>query len=277
TDPGTASAATAPELAWPTMDLETTALEPWEARGTIRITWQDDLMAAYVQNEDAMPTYYLRDGDQYYTSQTLMGWTLHDRTSLEASSPRAYRYLTWDLPALATDASPDATDDGLALQAPTTFRGRTETTTLRVQHDGTTVTGATVETPFDPESPYTLHPATDALPFSARAPAGALPSATVEDKDEDARQGHARIIGWLDAYARQNAGRVPDQVTPQALAVQRLTQAWPTNPYAGTPMTNDHASGHFTWTRCSDTDAVYMGYGWDGSPIGASYGNGCAQ
>src|SRR6185369_13147329 len=100
------------------------------------------------------------------------------------------------------------------------------------------------------------------------------PADEVARLDAEARQGHAAILGWIHQYKDQ-LGSLPQDVSSQGLAVQRLDKPWPTDPYDGQPMRNQLASGEFGWSWCSGQDASFHGYGWDGAPLNEDFGRGC--
>jgi hypothetical protein len=153
---------------------------------------------------------------------------------------------------------------------------------VTVQHDGAGgarpahATQVRIATDLDPESPYTLVPSNATLPFALVAPSAWKTQDDVSRLDAQARDGHAAILGWTESYLKQN-GRLPTDLTKDSLVLQRGLAPWPGNPYDGTDMRNQVASGHFQWLRCSDQDAVFHGFGWDGAPLSRTFGTGCTR
>lgn len=262
-------------LRFPTMDLATVPQESYEARGILRVGWANGLMGVQTQREDGMPRWAVRDGATLYTTQAGMGWTTWVLQDYVAQRPRGYRFLAWDVPDLLAHAT-SAKDSGSHLDASASFAaaGHTAQATIAVEHTGILVSKATVTTAEDPESPYTLTPTTAGLDFPLQVPAKARPVGEVQALDAQARDGHVAILGWIQKYKDQ-VGRLPQDVSDQGLAVQHVGQAWPASPYDGQPMQNQEASGHFRWRFCSDQDAAFSGYGWDGAPLNQSFGRGC--
>lgn len=273
--PGPGSAAV-PELHFPPMDLATVPLEPFEARGIMRVAWEGGLMGVQTQREAGMPRFAIRQGDTLFTTQAQMGWTQWALADHVAAHLRGYRYLAWNVPDLLARAT-EVSDSGGHLEARSTFRvgARTATATLVVEHEGGEVRRAVVTTPEDPESPYTFTPAPAGLDVPLRVPERARPVAEVQELDARAREGHVAILGWIQKHKDQ-LGRLPQDVSDQGLAVQHVGAPWPASPYDGAPMRSQVASGHFEWRYCSDRDASFSGFGWDGAPLNQSFGRGCA-
>ena len=266
--------ASVPFLELGTMELKTTPVEAFEATGPIRLTWHGGLFAAFVALEDRMDHFVVVQGGDVFSSNLQMGWVHHPLPAYTELN-RNYRYLVWDVATLLAHVeSVEATPDGFQAVANIQVGDAPTTVRLTVSHAGAQVSRIIIETGLDPESPYTLAPSSAALPFDVRVPAGAKEADDVVAGDTAARSGHAQIIGWIRQYKAQ-IGRVPDTVDANTLAVQRLGAAWPQNPYAQRDMQNARVSGDFTWARCSDQDASYIGWGWDGSPVGDSFGRGC--
>jgi len=264
-----------PALDFVPMSLETVPLEPAEGRGVIALAWDAGRMAVATHNEGGMPAQAVRDGATLYTTQAGMGWTRWDLDAYTVSSPRGFRYIVWDLPALLAHATvTSASPTRFTATAPVTVSGRASEVAIAVNHTGPAIADAQLRTPLDPESPFTLRPLGHALPFAAAVPSPARPADEVARLDGAARDGQARILGWIQSYKDQT-GRLPQDVSADGLVVQRLGQPWPSDPYDGKPMANQVASGHFQWLRCSDADASFHGFGWDGAPLNQDYGTGC--
>ncbi len=270
-----------PELTWaPTYTVTTTPLEPFELQGTNVFGYdatRPSNRALFVQNEDDMARRNVRVDGTWYTTDEGRGWTRYaNQVDLDASS-RAHRIQTWDLRGLVESASTaEWTGYELLTSTRVTANGRTETVTVHAALDGGRVVSASIDSPFDPESPYTVV-AGGTLPFSIRAPATAtLTRSEANDGDATARSRHAQIIGWIDDY-RTQTGALPRSIDAQTLAVQRLGAAWPTNPFSNEAMRDADSSGHFIWKYCSAQNASYRGLGWDKSPIGESFGTGCSN
>lgn len=267
TGPGTASEDRVP---WPeTVEIETTALEPFELRGAIRMAWDQDRAGLFVESEDDMFVQYLRDGDTWYATSEGRGWLRFDE-AFDASSTRAYRPLVWDVPSWAGD--PAAT----VLETDIIYRGEASPVTLAIHRENGGFMNATVTTPLDPESPYTLHPTDESLPFPMAVPDESITPAEENEQDQVARDRHVQIVQWLRDHQEQR-GSVPEEVDQNSLALQRLGTPWPVNPYDGEPMRDSDESGHFVWRWCSGSDATYIGYGWDVSPVSDTFGQGCQE
>lgn len=251
-----------PELEFVGFQIETTPFEPFEQAGDNHVGYAGELVGFYASNEDAMPRYAIIAPGGIYTSDFLMGWTEYaDIKNVEAL--RSWRYDAWDIRGLVERG----TYDGEAFQGKITVRGTTSDYVV-------TVDPWIIDGDFEPEIPYTLTPEPVTLPFPLRVP-NAMTLNEQSQPNELSRDNHVQIIQWLQAYAEQNAGGVPDEVTPSALTLQRLGSPWPINPFDGQGLANREESGHFTWKKCSAGDAIYLGYAWDGSPIGESFGSGC--
>lgn len=260
------------------MSLETVPLEPFEARGILAVQWNGDLFAVSTQREGGMPAMAVRDGATLYTSQTGLGWTTWDLARYTQEQGRGFRYLAWDVRQLLEDATLVRQSAG-SFEAESSYvvRGEVVPAVLTVTHDGSRVQQIVVATPADAESPYTLRPQGQGLGFPVAVPGQALPADEVMSKDGAARDSHARILGWIDQYRQfpANLNRLPDQPSADSLALQRGNTPWPTSPYDGLAMGNQLKSGHFVWTKCSDTDATYQGLGWDTAPLSRTFGRGC--
>lgn len=269
------ASAVAPQLDFAPMSLQTVPLEPAEGRGVLTLAWDAGRMAVSAHNEGGMPPQAVRDGATLYTTQAGMGWTRWDAQAYADSSPRGFRYLVWDVPALLHGASVKVESaTRFTATASVTVQGRASAVDVAVNHTGPAIVDVQVRTALDPESPYTLRPLGHALPFAAAPPAVSRPSDEVARLDAAARDGHAHILGWITSY-RDQTGRLPQDVSADGLVVQRLGQPWPTDPYDGQPMANKVASGDFQWLRCSDADGSFHGFGWDGAPLNQDFGKGC--
>lgn len=266
----------APALSFGTMTLETVPLEPWEARGVMQLQWTGQDFAVWTQGEGGMPQRAVRVGDTLYVSDTGMGWTAWDLQDYAAAEGRGFRYLAWDVVRLLQDATVTAVEDGL-VEAAARFeaRGQGHETGLVIHHEAGVVRSVVITTTADLESPYTLTSTTMPLPFAAVRPAGAVSQADVVALQDESSYNHAKIIGWIDEYVA-TLGRTPTDVDADGLALQRLEESWPVNPFDDRPVEAKQASGHFAWRVCTPQDAQYTGYGLDGEILGKSYGRGCA-
>jgi hypothetical protein len=264
-----------PTLHFPPMDLATVPQEAFEARGILRVAWENGLMGVQARREEGMPLFAVRQGGSLFVTQAQMGWTQWALPDYVGARLRGYRYLAWDVPDLLAHATQVA-DSGGRLTATASFQvvGRTAQATITVEHEGAEVRKAVVATAEDPESPYTLTPAPAGLDFPLQVPSPSRAAAEVARLDGQAREGHASILGWIQKYKDQ-LGRLPQDVSDQGLAVQHVGSPWPASPYDGQPMRNQVASGHFQWRFCSDQDGSFSGFGWDGAPLGQSFGRGC--
>jgi hypothetical protein len=264
-----------PTLTFPAMDVETVPLEPWEARGQIAVAWDMGVMAVSSVGEGGMPAMAVVDGQLLYTSDFGMGWTKRDLRAYVDEAGRGVRYLAWDLPSLLELAGEGTVEPGRVEAAATLAAGGTDhPATIEVHHTGGLVTLATVTTDADPESPFTFRPRATPFPFPVDRPALSLAPDEVLDGDAAARDGHVRLLSWIKAY-QQQTGRLPAEATPDSLVLQRLGEEWPENPYSGEPMRDRQSSGDFSWTTCGERDGVFYGFGWDGAPLGETFGAGC--
>ncbi|MEA3166529.1 MAG: hypothetical protein QOJ26_1401 [Thermoplasmata archaeon] len=275
---GPAEAPPAPDVEFGAMSLETVPLEPFEARGVIRVAWAGDLFAVHTKGEGGMPAMAVRQGSVLYTTETGMGWTSQDVTAFASSSVRGFRYLAWDVPALLEEGRVTSVSEG-RFEAESDFNDRNgpQTAGIVVLHDGHTVTEARVTTAADPESPYTLRPAAG-FPFPVAVPSPSRPVAEVLRMDATARDVHAGVLKLVADYSRNHAGSLPDRLDPDALRVEMLASgaSWPEGAYDGQPLHEASASGQFHWVHCALNDGVYEGYGWDGAAVRYAFGRGCA-
>jgi hypothetical protein len=268
--------AAVPALDFGAMSVTTVPVEPADRRGAIAVAWQDGLMAVATSNEGGMPAQAVVDGGRLYTTQAGMGWTQWLLADQVATSPRGFRFLALDAPRLLAGAHvSDATATWFRAAASYDVGHHLEAVTLEVNHTGPAVADVRILAPQDPESPYTLRPLGHAFPFAVAVPTPVRPAAEVERLDAQARDGQAQILGWIRQY-RDQTGTLPQQATPDSLALQRLGAPWPTDPYDGQPMADRQASGDFRWLRCSDADGSFHAFGWDGAPLNQDFGRGCA-
>jgi hypothetical protein len=129
-----------------------------------------------------------------------------------------------------------------------------------------------LETPLDPAAPFTFtREEPRAVPLDGEP---ALEPAAVLQGDARALQGHQSILSWARQY-REQLGSVPDDLTPQTLALQSLGRSWPTSPYDDQPMRGGGAMGHFVWQKCGPDAAEFKGKGWDGATVQQTFGAGC--
>lgn len=265
-----------PQLTFGAMSLQTVPLEPWEARGVIQLQWTAQEFAVWTQGEGGMPQRAVRVGDDLYTSDLGMGWTLWDLDAYVAAEGRGFRYLAWDVRGLLADATVTRVGDGV-VEADSSFtaRGARHAVALSIEHEAGAVRSVVITTPADLESPYTLTATAAPLPFSGKPPANAVDEGRVGALQDAASGNHARIVAWIDEYVT-TLGRVPTSVNADALALQRLEEPWPTNPFDGRAVEAQAASGHFAWNVCTAQDAQYRGFGLDGEILGKSYGRGCS-
>ncbi len=252
-----------PALTFEGFKVETTPFEPFEQAGENHIAYAGDLFGIYASNEDGMARYTIVSEDTVYISNFLMGWTAYPRD--EAPGGRAWRLDTWDVRGLIENGQYDGTG----------YVGDIEVRGTVSQYTVTTEPWQIVGE-FEPELPYTLTPETNELPFQLSIPNGAMTESQLAAAADVVRGNHATILGWLNDYVTANNGNVPQNVDADTLFVQRLGASWPQNPFDRAGVQNLEESGHFGWFRCNARDAVYLGYGWDGSVLGTSYGAGCS-
>ncbi len=269
----------APAVEFGTMALETVPLEPFEARGILRLSWSDDLFAVHTKGEGGMPAMAVKQGHVLYTSETGMGWTQRDAVAYSESSVRGFRYLAWDVPALLEAGHVTLVTQG-GFDAESTFPGRggAQAASIHVVHSGREVAEVTVTTPADPESPYTLRPTTDTFPFPVAVPASFRTADEVFRMDATASTGHAQVLDLVAAYSRNHAGGLPDRLDADSLRLELLASgaSWPTGAYDGQPLHESATSGQFHWVHCALSDGFYEGYGWDGASVRYAFGRGCA-
>ncbi|HUR61080.1 MAG TPA: hypothetical protein VM286_01780 [Candidatus Thermoplasmatota archaeon] len=266
-----------PNLSFPPMALATVPLEPLEGRGTLELGWQDGLFAVRARNEGGMPAMAIRDGDRLFLSQTGMGWSAWDLADYVARSPRGFRYLAWDVPALLAMSEPTGGAGRLEARTSLVVEGSSHAVALEVEHAGGEARKVVIRSDLDPEAPFTLTPLGHAFPFPVATPTALRPIADVVELDGKARESHVALLQLVNAYAKNHAGTLPQDLDRQTLQVELATSGatWPQNPYDGAPLAPRDESGHFQWVRCSLTDGHYIGNGWDGPLLDYPFGKGC--
>lgn len=264
-----------PALTFGSMTLATVPLEPWESRGILQVQWTAEHFAVWTKGEGGMPQMAVRAGDVLYTSDTGMGWVRWDIDAYVTAQGRGFRYLAWDVRSLLADATVTAADtEVVEAQSHFDARGDSHDARLLIRHEDGAVRSVVVTTPADPESPYTLTSTQAPLPFAGVPPAKSVDSVDIAELQGRASDNHAQIITWIDEYVA-TLGRTPSNVNADGLALQRLEEPWPVNPFDNRPLEARTASGHFAWKVCTPQDAQYTGYGLDGEILGKAYGRGC--
>jgi hypothetical protein len=266
-------------VGWSDLEVRTTPLESFEQAGTNLVRFGEDVTFIYVEREDGMHRYAILDGHRLLVSNFLQGFTeyaLEDYPSF-----RTYRYQLWDANGVLDQSNVirEVDENTTVVHSSMSTPQGNDEVTLTFDFDGPNLRSLRMDTGLDPESPYTFTPATQPFPkgFGVEMPTNVLSPQEVDEKDELARAGHVEIIQWIDAYVSQT-GSTPENVDESTLRLQMgLSGQWPTNPYNDQDMARSEQSGDFRWLRCSGSDATYLGYGWDGSPIGTSYGRGCTD
>lgn len=258
-------------LEWPTMAVRVTAPGPAEQDGRLHVAWRDGRFGLLTPGSGGLPTHAIVAGDALLTSQEGTAWTRWPMADYQAAHPLALRLTLWNLPRLLDAAgvtlplghtSVDLDVDGL---------GGAESH-LDVEVAGSHVASARLQTPLDPGSPFTFtQEEPRAVPLGGEP---ALEPPAVLQGDARALQGHQAILSWARQY-REQLGSVPDQLTPQTLALQSLGRPWPTSPYDDTPMRGGGPMGHFLWQKCGADAAEFTGKGWDGATIQQTFGAGC--
>lgn len=258
-------------LEWPAMAVRVTAPLPGEEDGRIHAAWRDGRFGLLTPGTAGLPVHTVVADGQVSVSQTGEGWTRWPLADYQATHPAALRLTFWNLPLLLEQAgvapklghtSVDLDLDGL---------GGPESR-LDVEVVGAHVETARLETPLDLGAPFTFtQQEPRAIPLDGDP---ALEPATVLQGDARALQGHQAILAWARQY-REQLGSVPDELTPQTLALQSLGRQWPTSPYDGQPMRGGGPMGHFVWQRCGADAAEFTGKGWDGATIRQTFGAGC--
>lgn len=269
-----------PGIAWGPMDVETTATEPFELRGSIRVDWQDGVFGIDTEMEADLPRFVQRDDDVFYTSDRRIGWEEVPAARLAGSRDLSNRVLLWDLPRLleAPFAGTVVTDGPVqVVRGNTTVHWFAQEVEVFVEvhvEDGRAVR-AVVASPAGRESPFTFTAASEGLPFLGQHDPS-RPAGEVRALDPEARRGHDAILRLVrDHHA--NRGSTPETVDPQSLAVERSLRGteWPDSPYDGQPMRDTAKGGHFIWSRCTPQDATYIGLGWDRTVTFLTFGQGC--
>lgn len=265
-----------PDVRWPDFQIFTTPVEAFELTGTNIVHFGPEATFFFVEREDAMHRYAVIQGDALYVSNFLQGFT---KWSLENyPSSRAYRFQAWDPKTIWDQAEGGrSVEGGFRVNETVSFPHGEGFMEITVLHQGTRISEVRVVTDADIESPYRFVAPSPAMPegFEMKVPTRVLLPEQVETMDPVARDAHVSIIQWIDAYVAQT-GQVPDSVDASTLRLQMgIGGDWPTNVYQDRDVEASEASGDFAWYRCNDRDATYLGYAWDGSPVGTSYGAGC--
>jgi hypothetical protein len=263
------------------LDVLTTPDEPNEVRGFLRVGWSGDAMAIESESEPDLARRTVVEDGKAYTSATGMGWVVQD-LGPALGSRLSTRIVLWDLQALLQDPGlhREVHEQGDAVNL--TLAGRTgPEDRLEVEAWVLTRAGLIVEawldSPQGREGPYRFTPSGGPLAFPVEVPATAMPLRDVQEKDSRSYGTHGQVIGLVRDYASRRAGVLPDRLDPETLQVELLAsgKAWPDGAYDGQPVRDSEASGHFSWTRCTLSDGLYVGYGWDGAVLSERFGAGC--
>jgi hypothetical protein len=264
----------AEELQWAPMTVQATSLQPPELQGTYHLAWRDGRFGMLTEGVAGLPVHSVVEGLTVSTSTMGQAWIRWSLPEYQATHPLAIRYTIWDLPRLL-DSAPDATTSGELLTASLDLDGRDGAEThVELRKEGGRIVAGRVETPLDPESPFTFT-REDPHPFPMVAEP-ALEQVPAADGDAQAVDGHHVLLAWIAEYEAL-LGTYPADVTPDTLLLQSFQKEWPVSPYDGKPMADRDAEGHFLWERCSDQDATFTGIGWDGVVLEQSFGRGCSK
>lgn len=272
-----------PEVDWSRpIAVETTAVEPWEFRGFLRVAWDGPLMAIDSEVEPDLPRYLVRAGDTVYTSQQAIGWTRIPVEEAVEDGALSNRLVLWDLrllmahPELERKVREVGSTTVVDVEGTLAHGGRPLelNATFRIQEGAIVL--AHVASPQGRESPFTFTPG-PALSFTPKVPAESLTPDAVVEGDQEARDGHVQVIKLLQEYAARRAGQLPERVDADSLRVELALagQQWPQNPFTDAPLAQGDGSGDIRWKRCTPTTGIYMGLGWDVSVVGETFGGSC--
>lgn len=274
---GCSSAPPAPpadEMQWSPMTVELTSLQPPELLGQYHLAWREGRFGVLAEGVPGLPQHAVVEGPILSTSTLGQAWIRHPLAEYQATHPLAIRYTLWDLPRLL-DSAPDGSESDGVLTASLDLDGQGgRETRLELGKEAGRIVWARVETPLDPEAPFTFT-REDPHPFPM-VPEPALEPVPADDGDSRAKAGHQVLLGWIRG-SRDLLGSYPEEVNPDTLLLQSLNQPWPTSPYDGKPMADIEQEGHFQWDRCSAEDATFIGLGWDGAILEETFGKGCAR
>lgn len=255
------------------MAVATTTLQPKELAGSYHVAWREGRFGVLAE-VPGLPVHAVVEGPLVSTSTLGQAWVRWPLAEYQETHPLAIRYTLWDLPRLL-DSADDATEEGDTLTASLDLDGQGgKETTLELRKEAGRIVWARVETPLDPESPFTFT-REEPHPFPM-VPEPALEQTPMLDGDARAEQGHRILLGWIRDH-HDLVWSYPDRVTPDAdsLFLQSFDQEWPISPYDGRPMAAGDREGHFLWEVCSPQDATFTGLGWDGVILEESFGRGC--
>lgn len=276
--PGCAGPDAGPAFAasWPTMDVSTTATEPFELRGPIRVAWADGLFAIESATEPDLARRTLVAGEDIYTSNTAR-WI---RDDLDRGLALGNRPVMWDLRAITESADMRVTNPspGSWTFTGTVSRGTySYPVTLDVVVEGGRVASARLTSSEARESPITFSAIDATLGFPLAVPTAVLDRAVVSEKDEHVVDAHAFLLQLVRDYRNNHAGTLPERIHPDDLRLELLARggSWPQNPYGDAPMSAGTGAGQFTWERCTLQDGVFEGMRWDGVSTRQPYGAGC--
>jgi hypothetical protein len=264
------------------LEVDTTADEPWEYRGFIRIGWGADAFAIHDEAERDLPAMGLRVGDRFYSTENGMGWIVTTRAEVQEQVTLSPRFLFWDLRALVEGASKrserqDGDDTVVTASGTVKIRGEGHPYDLTIRHRGSIV-AARLEAPAARESPFTFRPSDAKIPFPLTVPKAVLAASEAQQGTAQSRDQHAFLIGLIQSHTDRPGQSLPDRVTAEDMRVELLAsgRSWPANAFDGSPLRSTEASGHFRWTKCGAEDGRYEGFGWDGVILSQNWGRGCA-
>lgn len=258
-------------LQWPSMAVHVTAPGPGEQDGQLHAAWRDGRFGVLTPGTAGLPVHAVVAGDQVTVSQTGEGWVRWPLAQYQATHPLALRLTLWDLPRLMESAGETLHPGHTSISLDVDGLGGVESK-LELDVVGAHVATARLETPLDPAAPFTFTQEDPrAVPLDGEP---VLEPAAVLQGDARALQGHQSILSWARQY-REQLGSVPDELTPQTLALQSLGRSWPTSPYDDAPMRGGGPMGHFVWHKCGPDAAEFKGKGWDGVTVQQTFGAGC--
>lgn len=258
-------------LEWPAMAVHVTAPGPGEEDGRIHAAWRDGRFGLLTPGTAGLPAHAVVADGHVFVSQEGEAWTRWPLADYKAAHPLASRLTLWNIPAILDAAGvvpgPGHTAADVDLDGIKGAESHVE-----VDVTGAHVASVRLETPLDLGAPFTfLAEEPRAIPLDGQP---FLEPPAVLQGDARALQGHQSIVAWTRQY-REQLGSVPDELTPQTLALQSLGRSWPTSPYDDTPMRDGGPMGHFKWEKCGPDAAEFTGKGWDGAILRQTFGAGC--
>ncbi len=271
----------APELTWPVMDITTTAAEPFEEVGLVRVAWSDGVFAIESAKESDLARGTVVTDTHVYSTYG-QRWT---QTPLSAALALGNRPVLWDLrsvvsaPGMHLMGREDGPDGATTYHWSGVYErgGEGLDVDVRITATGRDIASAHLASPAGRESPIDFRTTHDALGFPAAVPAQWKTRAEVAEKDVGVQDGHRSIVLLLKDYQTRHGGTLPETVDPDSLAAELLVSAapWPQNPYDDAPMKAGTGPGDYSWTRCTLSSGLLVGQRWDGESAREPFGARC--